>query len=284
MGRHISQVKSLRQGTWPPSVFAFVQSLNAHGGANSVWEHCLLESITVAKGANRRQKPSAKDVLHPTKAEFIRAKHVSLAFVLKPSVQQLEDGGGGGFNVANSLEIELSRQLRASVRSPNLETSLRLLVQGADPNYYYDEKGSMPLHVAAKSGQAAQIELLLVYGANLAAKDGNGQTAVDIAKVNKHFTIAERLVEAAYEVTDRLTVFLGGRQPDHGAGNHFNAVTHDAASISSNEISEQLKIARGKLQLIPNKMFEELVMDVYDEVDRREMEASMLAAKKCIIL
>lgn len=245
-----------------------------------MWEHCLLDSITATPKGARRQKPNAKDVLHPTKAEFIRAKHVNLAFVLKPSLQQLEDGGGGGggFNVANSLEIELSRQLRASVRSPNLETSLRLLVQGADPNYYYDEKGSMPLHVAAKSGQAGQIELLLVYGANLAAKDANGLTAVDIAKANKHFTIAERLVEAAYEVTDRLTVFLGGRQPDHVAGNHFNAVAHDAASISSNEISEQLKIARGKLQLIPNKMFEELVMDVYDEVDRREMEAS-----KCVV-
>lgn len=34
-----------------------------------------------------------------------------------------------------------------------------------------------------------------------------------------------------------------------------------------------MKIARGKLQLIPNRMFEELVMDLYDEVDRRETEA-----------
>jgi len=40
------------------------------------------------------------------------------------------------------------------------------------------------------------------------------------------------------------------------------------------EISEQLKIARNRLQLVPNKMFEELVMDLYDEVDRRENEAS----------
>jgi Spa2 homology domain (SHD) of GIT len=40
------------------------------------------------------------------------------------------------------------------------------------------------------------------------------------------------------------------------------------------EINEHMKIARGKLQLIPNKMFEELVMDLYEEVDRREMETS----------
>lgn len=44
------------------------------------------------------------------------------------------------------------------------------------------------------------------------------------------------------------------------------------------EISEQLKIARGKLQLVPNKMFEELVMDLYDEVDRRETEAVWLTS------
>lgn len=43
---------------------------------------------------------------------------------------------------------------------------------------------------------------------------------------------------------------------------------------SGGEISDQLKIARGRLQLVPNKMFEELVMDLYDEVDRRENEAS----------
>ena len=40
------------------------------------------------------------------------------------------------------------------------------------------------------------------------------------------------------------------------------------------EINEHLKIARGKLQLIPNKIFEELVMDLFEEVDRREMETS----------
>lgn len=256
-------MKSLRQGTWPPSVFGFVQTLNGHG-ANSVWEHCIMDSIA-PKGMKR--KPSAKDPLHPTKADFIRAKHVNLSFVLKPNLQQLDDGGGSSHN---SLEIELSKQLRASVRSPNLETSLRLLVQGADPNFYHEEKGSTPLHVAAKSGQASQIELLIVYGANIAAKDAQGNTATEIAKQNKHYSIADRLIEASYEVTDRLCCFLGGRKPDHSIGKHITVFEHQSQS----EISEQIKIARGKLQLIPNKMFEELVMDIYDEVDRREMEAS----------
>ena len=45
-------------------------------------------------------------------------------------------------------ESELSRQLHSSVRTPNLETSLRLLSQGADPNYYHPEKNSTPLQVS----------------------------------------------------------------------------------------------------------------------------------------
>lgn len=109
-----------------------------------------------------------------------------------------------------------------------------------------------------------------MYGANIHTKDAHGNTVIDIAKNNKHNSIAERLIEAMYEVTDRLCYFLGGRKLDHNSGKHL--IIPDQ---NHSEICEQLKIARGKLQLIPNKMFEELVMDIYDEVDRREMEASM---------
>lgn len=131
------------------------------------------------------------------------------------------------------------------------------------------EKGSTPLHVASKSGQSCQIELLIVYGANIIARDSKGHTAYDIALHNKHAIIADRLIEALYEVTDRLTYFLTGKKADHSSGKHLLVPDQNHT-----EITEQLKIARGKLQLVPNKMFEELVMDLYDEVDRREMEAS----------
>lgn len=127
LGRHISQVKSLRQGSWSPAVLNYINAINIHG-ANSVWEHCLMDSIAPK---NLKRKPSPKDPLHPTKAEFIRAKHVNLSFILKPNPQQV-DGDTGPMN----FETEISKQLHASVRSANLETSLRLLVQGADPNYF----------------------------------------------------------------------------------------------------------------------------------------------------
>lgn len=78
----------------------------------------------------------------------------------------------------------------------------------------------MPLHVAAKFGQAAQVELLLVYGADINATDGNGNTAIDLAKQNQFTQIAERLSEASFEVTDRIIYFLCGRKPDHSVSHN----------------------------------------------------------------
>ena len=71
------------------------------------------------------------------------------------------------------------------------------------------------MHVASKSGQSSQVELLIVYGADLTAPDLQGSRPVDLAKSNKHRVIADRLVEAMYEVTDRISYFLCGRKPDH---------------------------------------------------------------------
>lgn len=201
LGSHVSIVKAMRQGSWNPSVLNYINQINAHG-ANSVWEHVLLDP----NSKQQKRKPSSKDSVQ-TKSQFIRSKHVNLEFVLKPNLQADD---------VNSLEKELSKQLHASVRSSNLETSLRLLVQGADPNFIHKEKGSTtPLHVAAKFGQAAQVELLLVYGADINASDGNGNTAIDLAKQNQFTQISERLAEASYEVTDRIIYFLCGRKPDH---------------------------------------------------------------------
>lgn len=261
LGAHISIVKALRQGTWSSAVLNYINLINAHG-ANSVWEHTLLDPAS----KQQKRKPAPKDTVQ-SKSNFIRAKHVNLDFVLRPNFQNDDSAG---------LEVELSKQLHASVRSANLETSLRLLAQGANCNYVHVEKGStMPLHSAAKSGQAAQVELLLLYGADVNATDANGNTAVDLARQNGFTQLADRLIEASYEVTDRIIYFLCGRKPDHSSGQHL--VIPEQSKV---EINEHLKIARGKLQLIPNKMFEELVMDLFEEVDRREMETS----KKKIIL
>ena len=36
--------------------------------------------------------------------------------------------------------------------------------------------------------------------------------------------------------------------------------------------SEAARLAKRKLQMLPNYLFEEVAMDIYDEIDRRETE------------
>ncbi|CAH0718751.1 unnamed protein product, partial [Brenthis ino] len=251
MGRHISHVKSLRQGSWPPSLLSMVQALTAQN-VNSIWEHSLLDT---SAPKHLRKKPQPKDPLHPIKSEFILAKHLRLAYVLRAR--------------RDEPPSELGRQLHSAVRSSSLDTAMRLLAQGADPNYYNQEKGSTCLHVACRAGQPAQAELLVTWGADPTARDSTGNTPADCARQGGHTDLADRLTELVYEATDRMIHFLTGEKPDHAAGRHYIVPrAHD-----THEMTDVAKAARGKLQLLPNHLFEELVMDIYDEIDRRETEA-----------
>ncbi|XP_026329178.1 ARF GTPase-activating protein GIT2 isoform X1 [Hyposmocoma kahamanoa] len=251
MGRHISHIKSLRQGTWPPSLLAMVQALTAQN-ANSIWEHSLLDT---SAPKHLRKKPQPKDPLHPTKSEFILAKHLRLAYVLRAR--------------RDEPPSELGRQLHSAVRSSSLDTALRLLAQGADPNYYNQEKGTACLHVACRAGQPAQAELLVAWGADPTVRDHSGLVPADCARQGGHAELADRMTELVYEATDRMIYFLTGEKPEHAAGRHYIVPrAHD-----THEMTDVAKAARGKLQLLPNHLFEELVMDIYDEIDRRETEA-----------
>ncbi|XP_077917001.1 ARF GTPase-activating protein GIT2 isoform X10 [Halichoerus grypus] len=171
---------------------------------------------------------------------------------------------------------DLSKQLHSSVRTGNLETCLRLLSLGAQANFFHPEKGNTPLHVASKAGQILQAELLAVYGADPGTQDSSGKTPVDYARQGGHHELAERLVEIQYELTDRLAFYLCGRKPDHKNGQHF--IIPQMAD-SSLDLSELAKAAKKKLQSLSNHLFEELAMDVYDEVDRRETDAVWLATQ-----
>ncbi|KAG7491114.1 ARF GTPase-activating protein GIT2 isoform X7 [Solea senegalensis] len=239
-----------------------VQTLYSNG-ANSIWEHSLLDPASVMSG---KRKANPQDKVHPNKSEFIRAKYQMLAFVHRMPCR--ED---------DSLTAkDLSKQLHSSVRTGNLETCLRLLSLGAQANFFHPEKGNTPLHVAAKAGQVSQAELLTVYGADPGAPDSSGKTPIDFARDANHHDLAERLVEIQYELTDRLAFYLCGRKPDHKNGQHF--IVPQMAD-SSLDISELAKAARKKLQSLSNHLFEELAMDVYDEVDRRETDAVWLATQ-----
>uniref|UniRef100_A0A674C5G7 GIT ArfGAP 1 n=1 Tax=Salmo trutta TaxID=8032 RepID=A0A674C5G7_SALTR len=241
LGRHISIVKHLRHSGWPPALLQMVQTL-ASNGANSIWEHSLLDPAQVQSG---RRKPNPQDKVHPTKSEFIRSKYQMLSFVHKLPCRD-DDG---------VTTKDLSKQLHSSVRTGSLETCLRLLSLGAQANFFHPEKGTTPLHVAAKAGQVLQAELLVVYGADPGALDINGRTPMDYARQAGQVELAERLVECQYELTDRLAFYLCGRRPDHKNGHYIIP------------------------QMLNNRLFEELAMDVYDEVDRRENDAVWLTTQ-----
>ncbi|XP_075371874.1 ARF GTPase-activating protein GIT2 isoform X1 [Mycteria americana] len=262
LGRHISQVRHLKHTPWPPTLLQMVETLY-NNGANSIWEHSLLDPASVMSG---RRKASPQDKVHPNKAEFIRAKYQMLAFVHRLPCREDD----------SVTAKDLSKQLHSSVRTGNLETCLRLLSLGAQANFFHPEKGNTPLHVAAKAGQTLQAELLAVYGADPGTQDSNGKTPVDYARQGGHHELAERLVEIQYELTDRLAFYLCGRKPDHKNGQHF--VIPQMAD-SSLDLSELAKAAKKKLQSLSNHLFEELAMDVYDEVDRRETDAVWLATQ-----
>ncbi|XP_004591985.2 ARF GTPase-activating protein GIT2 isoform X2 [Ochotona princeps] len=262
LGRHISQVRHLKHTPWPPTLLQMVETLY-NNGANSIWEHSLLDPASILSG---RRKANPQDKVHPNKAEFIRAKYQMLAFVHRLPCRDDD----------SVTAKDLSKQLHSSVRTGNLETCLRLLSLGAQANFLHPEKGNTPLHVASKAGQILQAELLAVYGADPGTQDSNGKTPVDYARQGGHHELAERLVEIQYELTDRLAFYLCGRKPDHKNGQHF--IIPQMAD-SSLDLSELAKAAKKKLQSLSNHLFEELAMDVYDEVDRRETDAVWLATQ-----
>ncbi|XP_035870220.1 ARF GTPase-activating protein GIT2 isoform X14 [Phyllostomus discolor] len=264
LGRHISQVRHLKHTPWPPTLLQMVETLY-NNGANSIWEHSLLDPASATSG---RRKANPQDKVHPNKAEFIRAKYQMLAFVHRLPCRDDD----------SVTAKDLSKQLHSSVRTGNLETCLRLLSLGAQANFFHPEKGNTPLHVASKAGQILQAELLAVYGADPGTQDSSGKTPVDYARQGGHHELAERLVEIQYELTDRLAFYLCGRRPDHKNGQHF-IIPQMADRRLSLDLSELAKAAKKKLQSLNNHLFEELAMDVYDEVDRRETDAVWLATQ-----
>uniref|UniRef100_A0A8D3E409 Arf-GAP domain-containing protein n=1 Tax=Scophthalmus maximus TaxID=52904 RepID=A0A8D3E409_SCOMX len=261
LGRHSSQVRHLTHCPWPPSQIQMVQTLYGNG-ANSIWEHSLLDPSSSASG---KRKANPQDRVHPNKTEFIKAKYQMLAYVHRMPCREDD----------SVTAKDLSKQLHSSVRTGNLETCLRLLSLGAQANFFHPEKGNTPLHIAAKAGQVLQAELLAVFGADPGALDSSGKTPIDYARQAGHQELAERLVEIQYELTDRLTFYLCGRRPDHRNGQHF-IIPQMADSL---DLSEFAKAAKKKLQSLTNHQFEELAMDVYDEVDRRETDAVWLATQ-----
>ncbi|CAG9539715.1 unnamed protein product [Cercopithifilaria johnstoni] len=255
LGRHISHVRSIKKGAWNSSQLELMYVLYSNG-SNNIWEHSLLDPQSTNK---IRRKPTPHDPVLPIKENFIKAKYVQMAFALRPAKDD------------NCIsQDDLNRQLWSCVRTSHVETTMRLLALGADPNYEDPEKHNAPLHISAKENQALQVELLWIYGADPAQLNAIDLTPSQVAKLENHTELAARLEELQFEVTNRLTMFLCGRRPDHSRQQYF-LIPELTGQITENM---QMKSARLRLRSLPSYYFERIVQDVYDEVDRRETVAA----------
>ncbi|XP_031246778.1 ARF GTPase-activating protein GIT2-like [Mastomys coucha] len=227
LGHHISQVRHLKYTPWPPTLLQMVETLY-NNGADSIWEHSLLDPASVMSG---RRKANPQDEVHPDIAEFIRTKTQMLKSVHR--LPCCEDD--------SMTAKDLSKQLHSRVlRTGNLETCLRLLSLGAQANFFHPEKGSTPLHIASKAGQILQAELLSVFGADLGTQDSSGKTPVDYARQGGRYELAEHLREIQYELTDRLVFHLCDWKPDHKNGQHF-IIPQMAHSLDLSELAKAAK-------------------------------------------
>ena len=93
--------------------------------------------------------------------------------------------------------------------------------QGADANYRNQEDGNTCLHAAVYNNQIGQIELLCLYGADVASLDRSSQTPFELAKSISYNQVADRLLELQFELTDELSFYLCHKRPDHKTGKHF---------------------------------------------------------------
>ncbi|KAF7634525.1 hypothetical protein Mgra_00006097 [Meloidogyne graminicola] len=185
-------------------------------------------------GKANKKKPVSNDPIIPKKETFITDKYVRLIYAIRPAKDE--------FTVD-----DLNRQLWSSVRTGHVITALRLLALGASPDFV--DQGNTPLHIAAKNGQELQVELLWIYGANFSSKNFNGKTPSELAKKEGHLELSER------------------RKPSHKDNQHFLI-----PDLVDPFISERMHNIGKQIHLISDLLFERLVQDVYDEVDRREID------------
>ncbi|KAK3889235.1 hypothetical protein Pcinc_006804 [Petrolisthes cinctipes] len=134
----------------------------------SSYMFCGKKQVTDLPTSSQERMLLAYHGVSATKADFIQAKHHMLAYAHRAARDDPTNTYGG----------DLSPQLHSSVQTSNLETSLRLLSLGADPNFYHKEKGCCLLHTAAQAGQTSQVELLIVYGAHPGTTHSQSNTPV----------------------------------------------------------------------------------------------------------
>uniref|UniRef100_A0A0K0ESS6 Arf-GAP domain-containing protein n=1 Tax=Strongyloides stercoralis TaxID=6248 RepID=A0A0K0ESS6_STRER len=260
LGRHISQLTSLQKSYWSPYRLELLLYLYSNG-SNNVWEYFLSDS---SRNDHTNQKhfikPKPDSTVTPIKERFIKEKYIEKKYASK------------GINESQS---DLDMQLFACVRTCHVETTFRLLIHGANPNYVNYETGETPLHIAVKEGQLKQVELLCIYGANLYFNNNKEETPKDICQQNGNIDLLTRLLEIEFEMSDKISWFLCGKMPNHDKNIHFLI-----PDVVGSQLNEKQKLVIKKYTSQNNDLFNSISQDIFDEVERRINEKIWYAETK----